>query len=217
MKNLIFTSLLSLISIFSFAQNEMYLKAMEKSVASFQKAATVADLQLTANGFERIAKAENKAWLPAYYQSLCYMMMAAKSNDGKQITTVINYLDKAQVALDQAQAIDENNSEIYTLQGYIHQGRVWEDPMNKGAEYTQKSFAAFGKAMALDPTNPRPYYLKGQHTFFMPVFFGGGADKALPLFQQAEKRFATFKKASSIHPNWGQDMNSHFLQRATAQ
>ena len=62
--------------------------------------------------------------------------------------------------------------------------------------------------------NPRPYYLKGQNTYFTPAFFGGGVENALPLFKEAQAKFDAFEKASSIHPDWGAGTNSYFLNKA---
>ena len=53
---------------------------------------------------------------------------------------------------------------------------------------------ALQKGLALDPNNPRLYYLQGMSLFNTPAQFGGGKDKAKPLF---EKSVALFKVRSA--------------------
>ncbi len=197
---------------FAFAQNEKYIAVMEKTIAQMIPQQSTEKWQACANAFERIANAESDQWLPAYYHAYCNMMMAL--NGYQQKTEFEPYLDKAQESLDKAAKLEPNNSEILSLQAYIYQGRIWPNPMVNGATYAPKSIATCDKAIELDPTNPRPYYLKGQNTYFTPEFFGGGAKNALPFLKEANEKFQTFVKASAIHPDWGMGANNYFLEKA---
>jgi hypothetical protein len=66
--------------------------------------------------------------------------------------------------------------------------------------------------MKLDPNNPRLYYLQGMTLFNTPEQFGGGKDKAKPVF---EKSVALFKTAQSkeLYPDWGKDQAEQMLAR----
>ena len=212
MKNLfIFLFALSF-SITAFGQNEKYMKAMGQQLGKLGAANSIEDYQAVANGFERIANKETTEWLPAYYQSFAYMMITTRvmNSDPSKVDA---YLDQAQAALDKAIELAPGESEVHTLQGYIYQGRVWPNPQQRGAEYTQKCYEALGKAMAINPANPRPYYLKGQHTFHMPEFWGGGAKNAMPLLSEAKEKFSTFKADSPLHPTWGEGQNDYLLKQ----
>ena len=57
--------------------------------------------------------------------------------------------------------------------------------------------------MQQDHNNPRPYFLKGQGLKYTPAQFGGGCSTAKPQLQIALDKYATFKPASEISPNWG--------------
>jgi hypothetical protein len=89
------------------------------------------------------------------------------------------------------------------LEGYMYQAMILINVMTNGAIYAPKSAATLQKAMALDPTNPRPHYLMGQNIYFTPPQWGGGAEKAKPHLEKAKALFATFTPASDRHPNWG--------------
>ena len=215
MKNLII--FLFALSIFStaFAQNEKYTKAMNSQLEKLKMAKSIEELQATANGFERIAKVETSEWLPNYYQAYSYMLMATVTmeNDPSQVDT---YLEQAQAALDATKQLAGGDSEVFALQGYIYQGRIWPNPQQRGAEYTQKCYEALGTAMAINPANPRPYFIKGQNTYFMPEFWGGGVKNAMPLLSEAKEKFAMFEPASPLHPNWGEARNAYLLEQGQA-
>ena len=56
-------------------------------------------------------------------------------------------------------------------------------------------------------------YSAGRNSFlFTPAMFGGGKDKAKPVFQKALEMYETFKPASSIAPNWGKNSCSYFIK-----
>lgn len=212
MKNLIILLFALTISFSAFAQSEKYTKAMSNQLENLKTARSIEDLQASANGFARIAKVESSEWLPNYYQAYSYMKMAtvAMEKDPSKIDAI---LDQAQASLDAAKELTGGESEVFALQGYIYQGRIWPNPQQRGAEYTQKCYEALGAAMQMNPANPRPYFIKGQNTFYMPEFWGGGVKNAMPLLSEAKEKFTTFKPESSLHPNWGAERNAYLLEQ----
>jgi len=79
------------------------------------------------------------------------------------------------------------------------------NPMQRWQEYGAESNGNMEKAMEQDPNNPRPYYLKGQGLKYTPEQFGGGCKTAKPALQTALDKYATFKPASDLDPNWGKE------------
>jgi len=59
--------------------------------------------------------------------------------------------------------------------------------------------------MEQDPSNPRPYALKGEGLKYTPEQFGGGCKMAKPVLETALDKYKTFKPESEIAPNWGKD------------
>ncbi|MCB0705014.1 MAG: hypothetical protein KDC34_06880 [Saprospiraceae bacterium] len=210
MKKLLFIAFTLIIPFFLQAQNAKYQKAMGQALTEMKSAKDAESLQKLANDFGRIAQAETTEWLPAYYQSLSYMQLSllAMSENPSKLGAL---LEEAQKALDQAMDISPNNSELLTLQGYIYIGHIWMDPMTNGAKYSPIVGSTLATAMELDPNNPRPYYLQAMNIYFTPEFYGGGANKALPIFEKAESLFESFELASPFHPQWGADGNAEML------
>lgn len=210
MKKLI--AALILVSLFSFGfANETYEKAMSLSIETLFQGKTISEYVEVANQFERISQIEKAEWLPLYYASFAYIMISFQEPDNAKKDT---YLDQAQKYLDQAKAIDPNESELYMLQGFLYPSRINVDPMNRGMLYMGDLNKSLDKALELNPDNPRVYYLRATIMHHTPEAFGGGAAKALPLYKTAVEKFGIFKPKTTISPNWGKEMNDAELKIA---
>ena len=217
MKNLLVIFITVLLSTSIFAQSEKYTKAMTSGLEQLASAKDADGFQKAANTFERIANVEKKEWLPSYYQAQCHMQLAVDLMQKKQLSDCLAHVEKAQSAIDKAKEIAPEESEVWAMQGYIYQGRIWENPMTKGAEFSPLSHQALDKAISLNPENPRAFFLKGQNVLFTPVFYGGGAETALPLLQKANEKFANFKPESPLHPTWGAEQTGWLIKTAEQQ
>ena len=203
---------LILVSLFSFGfANEAYEKAMSLSIEKLFQVKTVPEYIEVANQFERISTMEKREWLPLYYASFAYIMISFQEPDNAKKDT---YLDQAQKYLDQAKAIDPNESELYMLQGFLYPSRINVDPVNRGMLYIGDMNKSLDKAMELNPDNPRVYYLRATIVHHTPEAYGGGAAKALPLYQAAVEKFGIFKPKTAISPNWGKELNEAELKNA---
>ena len=208
MKKLIFT--LILVSLFSFGfTNENYEKTMSLSIEKLFQAKSIPEYIDVANQFERISQIEKTEWLPLYYASFAYIMISFQETENSKKDA---YLDQAQKYLDQAKTIDPNESELYMLQGFLYPSRINVDPVGRGMMYIGDLNKSLDKALELNPDNPRVYYLRATMTHHMPEAYGGGAAKALPLYQMAVEKFKIFKPKTAISPDWGKEINDTELK-----
>jgi len=179
------------------AQSDKYTAAMKKNLALMDSAKTSADFQALANTFERIGEAEKTQWLPFYYAGLALSTSGwiDPNVDKDANSTRINIL------CDNAEALD-SNSEIYVLRNMSATQQMLVDPQTRWQTYGMQASRDLQIATRLNPDNPRIYYLQGESLMNTPVAFGGGKDKAKPLF---EKAIALFKsdKPKPLWPNWG--------------
>jgi len=210
MKKLFIILVLSSLSFAGFS-NEAYLKAMTESIEKLFQATIIPEYVEIANQFERISNLEKSEWLPLYYASYAYIMISFQEPENAKKD---QYLDQAQKYLDQAKAIEPNESELYMLQGFLYPSRIAVDPMSRGMELMLEMNKSFDKALELNPDNPRVYFLRATMTFHMPEAYGGGAAKALPLFQLADEKFRIYKPKTPISPNWGKEVNEAELKKA---
>jgi hypothetical protein len=191
----------------SSAQSDRYTEAMKKNLVLFDSSKTTADYQALANTFERIGEAEKTQWLPYYYAALALATSGWNDPnlDKDANSTRINTLCDKAVALD-------NNSEIYALRNMAATQQMLVDPQTRWQTYGMQATKDLDEGLKLNPDNPRLYFLRGESIFNTPPAFGGGKEKAKPIF---EKALALFKedKPKPLHPNWGKERTEEELAK----
>ncbi|MBS1510097.1 MAG: hypothetical protein JST86_04605 [Bacteroidetes bacterium] len=209
MKKFIIASVLVTLSIAASAQSDKYVAAMQKNLAAMDTAfANPANLLVLANNFERIANAEKNQWLPYYYAAFCQVNYGFMLQDKDKVDDVA---DKATDFINKADSLMPNNSEISCIKSMIASCHMMVNPMQRWQEYGAESNGNMEKAMQQDPANPRPYFLKGQGLKYTPEQFGGGCKTAQPVLQTALEKYAAFKPASELDPNWGKKQVEQLL------
>lgn len=199
----------------SFSQNDRYMKAMQDKVAALDTTRTPENSQVLSAAFERIADAEKVKWLPYYYAALTQVNAGYFMNTdvmaGGMAATFDPIADKAESLLNKAEALSENNSEIYVVKKMIASLRMIADPMSRYMQYAPIAQEALATAKKLNPENPRVYLLEAQDKFYTPEQYGGSKSDALELFQTSLKKYDSFQPASSIDPHWGKATAAYFL------
>jgi len=197
MKKMLFVFAL-LIGLGCQAQSDKYVAAMQKNLPLFDSAKTIDQLQSLAGTFERIGDAEKTQWLPFYYAALAQTLAGwnpdLKDKDANS--------QKINAYLAKAEAI-EKNAETYAIENMSATQQMLVDPQTRWQTNGKDASEALEKGLALDPNNPRLYYLQAMSLFNTPAQFGGGKDKAKPVF---EKSVSLYKAAQPkpLYPNWGQ-------------
>jgi hypothetical protein len=201
MKKLLIASVLVSLTMLSFGQSEKYVAAMKNNIAAIDTSfRNPASLLALANNFERIANAEKNQWLAYYYAAFCQVNYGFMEQNKDKVDGIA---DKATDFINKADSLMPNNSEISCIKSMIASCHMMVNPMQRYMEYGPESNGNMEKAMQQDPANPRPYYLKGQGLKYTPEQFGGGCKTAKAELQTALDKYATFKPASELHPNWG--------------
>jgi hypothetical protein len=90
------------------------------------------------------------------------------------------------------------------LQAYLYQARLSVSPMSRSMKFSPLVGETVARAKGLNPANPRAYLVEANNVYFTPKMFGGGADVARPLYDEAKARFAAFHPAMPLAPNWGE-------------
>jgi len=204
----IFFSLILLFSItLSYTQNLE--EALSEKITELNGAYKKDDLQQLANDFERIALSDKENWLANYYTAFCLVRLADEA-EGKQIDAFCN---KAETYLKIAEKLPADKSEIYALYAYLYSAKVKANPMFRGSSMGKLSKEYSNKSIKENPDNPRPYLIRAIGIFYTPKIFGGGAEKAKPILEQALERFKTFKREKVNYPNWGEGMANHLQKQ----
>ncbi|HXL58959.1 MAG TPA: hypothetical protein VN958_22000 [Chitinophagaceae bacterium] len=193
------------------AQSDKYAEAMQKNLAMFDSVKTTLDYQTLSAGFERIGDAEKTQWLPYYYAGLALSTMGwtdpnldKDANSGK----IKSLCDKAE-ALTKDKA---DKAEIYSLRNMAATQQMMVDPQTRWQTYGAEAGNDLQKGMELNPNNPRLYYLQGMSLFNKPEQFGGGKDKAKPVFEKAVELFKA-EEPKPFYPRWGQKQAEDMLAK----
>ncbi|AHJ98552.1 hypothetical protein [Hymenobacter swuensis] len=151
---------------------------------------------------ERAATVAPQDWLPRYYQAYARLITCFQSKEDGDVKDV--YLDRAEAALAQARKLGGDEAELLVLQSYIYQARLGVSPMLRSMKYSGMVKEALAQAKKLNPANPRIYLVEANNLYYTPAMFGGGAEVAKPVYEEAKARFAAFRPASALAPNWGE-------------
>ena len=189
------------------AQSDKYVSAMQKNLSLFDSAKTVQDFRTVSNSFERIAESEKNQWLPYYYAGLALSTIGwTDPNIDKDENSM-----RINAFCDKAAAIN-NNAEIYILRNMAATQAMMVDPQTRWQTFGAEASNDLKKSEDMDPNNPRIYYLRGMSLFNTPPAYGGGKDKAKPLFEKAVALYKTYN-VKPLYPNWGEKQSVEMLAR----
>jgi tetratricopeptide (TPR) repeat protein len=106
--------------------------------------------------------------------------------------------------LKRAVALNDSSSESYALLGVL-QGMKIKMHILSALSLGPQVKANRNRALELNSENPRVHYLTGVSLWFSPEIFGGGTERALEHFIQAEALFEkeAGKAQDPFQPLWG--------------
>lgn len=206
MKNILYkTTLIAFLAlpVLSLAQGTSYKESLKKNIAAFESAKTSADFIKAANGFETLAKAEKKEWLPFYYAGLCDAL-AAFEKPALEIDPLCN---KAEALANIADSLSKNNSEILVLKSMIVAARIGVNKAQRGQKYGAMATKYAMEAVKLNDENPRAHFVKAKAILNTPPGLGGGEKKAKPVFELVLEKLSRqgVIKSEPYYPTWGKN------------
>lgn len=196
---------------FASAQSDAYVEKMKETLKWMDSAKSVQDLQEVSAQFERIGDMEKTQWLPFYYAALAQVnigWMDQKADKDKLAAKTKDIIAKAEAI--------EKNSELYVLLNMVATQQMLVDPQSRFMTYGMEAGKALETAKQLDPNNPRIYYLEGMSLFGTPAAYGGGKDKAKPVFEKSVELFKSYQPKSELHPKWGQKVAEGMLAKCSS-
>jgi tetratricopeptide (TPR) repeat protein len=185
------------------ANDAKYYEQMGKQISAVYAAKTIVAYQTAVNALDRIAAAERTKWEPFYYSAFGTIMMANEVKDGSKKD---GYLDIAMASIEKAKQIAPAESEIIALEGFVHMIRLTVDPASRGQQYSMLSMQTFGKAVGMNPKNPRALLLMAQMQFGTAKFFNQEPTEACDATRKAVELFNTDKSENPLAPVWGKEM-----------
>jgi hypothetical protein len=189
-------------------QQEKFTSAMMAALEQSKTAQTLEDLQDLANRFTRIAEAEKNEWTAWYYAAFYNLVINFQETalDRRE-----QYISLAQQHIETGLKVKPEETELLVIQVMSYYAEMAVDPM-KGMTLLGEANALLSQAKSINPENPRIYLEEAEAVYHMPVEFGGGKEKALPLLLLAREKFDKFVPADQLSPDWGKDRCETLLQ-----
>lgn len=194
----------------SFAQTMQDSLVFSKGLNLIDVANTDQEFEAAGVYFDSLMYAKQDDWLAPLYAALSYLLAAQHIDDGDRIDRLC---DKAQQYVDEAEYRKADISEEAAVQAFLYQVRISVNPIERGLDYSKKAETEIKKAEAANPNDPRPYFLYAMNVYYTPKVFGGGAEKALPLFEKAANKFDHFKPSMPFMPHWGEQQNDEMIAK----
>ena len=193
------------------AQSEQaYINAMSKGLQAMGTAQSLEDWQAVAGQFERVAAKVSDQWHPSYYAALSYINMSFRVNE---LAEKDKFTAKAQEFIDAAKKLSPNHSEIVALQGFNYMIQLSADPGSRGQSMSPMAMQMLGKALSIDPNNPRANIFLAQMEMGMAQFFGSSTDASCEKGQKALDLFNSSSNEPSFDPSWGKDQAVEFVKQ----
>jgi len=210
MKKIFFVLICLICSVYLNSQNLSDSVEYNKGLNLIATASSVQGYENAGDYFVNLFPDKQNEWLAPLYASLSYLLASFKETDRKLKDELC---DTAQVYINIAGQRHANVSELASVQAFLYQARIDVSPMERGLDYSLKADDEIKKAKAANPNNPRPYFLYAMNVYYTPKMFGGGPEKALPLFLEANKKFDSFSPALPFMPDWGSRQNQDMIEK----
>ena len=209
MKTTLFTLIFALISITGFSQSNEYYQAMGESLGGYANCKTVDDFRALGNQFNRISQAEKDQWLPLYYHAQCNIIAAFMEPDPTKKDAI---LDVAEKSMNRMIELAPNDAEVNALNSMYYIARLVVNPMERGQKYGMLSGQAVGKALAIDPANPRARLINLQNEMGTAQFYGKDTKVYCDEARKLLADWDNYKPQSPLHPNWGKDQAAEIVE-----
>ena len=200
---ILIVSVLSIYTSNALGNDNQYAEAMAKNIQTVYSSQSITELQGAVNALERIASAEKTKWEPYYYAAFGNIMIAHREQDGNKKDS---FLDQAIANIENAKKIAAKESEIIALEGFVHIIRITVNPATRGQQYSGLAMQTLGRALSLNPENPRALALIAQTQYGTAQFLGSPTTEACATNTAALEKFVTFKSENPLAPKWGKGM-----------
>jgi hypothetical protein len=182
---------------------------LKQTFNSFDAADDYTQKTALGNRLVLIAAKWDKEWTAHYYVAYSKAILSSLERDDTKRDALLDEADKEH---DKTVAIlGRDNDETLVLAALIANWRIAISPMLRSGQYAKVFRENMSKAKALNPNNPRIYYLQGMAKYSMPKFVGGGKQVALPYLAKADTLFAAENNSDISKPYWGKTKNAFYL------
>jgi hypothetical protein len=182
-------------------------EAIKSTFTVFDTAKTQNQKLPLVSQFKLIATKWPENWLTNFYSAFSLAVVSFDEQDKKKRE---NMLIEADNYFEKIKSLSATNEEVNILGALLASARIALTPSayKKYGDVRDKYLEA---AKAMNPNNPRIYFIEGNAKYYTPKMFGGGPKIALPLYEKAATLFAPENKSDISKPYWGASRNQYML------
>ena len=152
---------------------------------------------------ERLLKMDSTSFLCRYYIAYADFRLVSFYHSHSNNDKIEKAIEDAIKQLDKVIELNPDFADAYALLSNMYGEKIAVSPI-KSIYYGPKAGSARGKALDIEPDNPRAYLLDGTGKYFTPKLFGGGAENAQASLLKAVECFKSYKPKSVLYPDWGE-------------
>ena len=212
MKKLVLFLLLSL-PIFAF-QAQTLEEKLSALFLEFDTTQVFSAKMAASSKLELLANMESENYAVNYYAAYAKAMISYREKEIEKDTRDM-FLDVADSFLEKVKQLQPKNEETFILSALLANARLVVDGGSRWKKQGDIFNANMDAAIAINPTNPRIYHLKGVALYYTPKMFGGGAKNALEYLEKAKTMFVNQVNGNILLPYWGEKRNSYFISECT--
>ena len=212
MKKSMITIAVFLMSFIVVAGPSSFKKLMKENLEVLRGNDETTNFDEIGNNFVKIADANSNRFEPLYYSAYSYIIGSWSTDNPAEKTQI---LEKAINQINKGLELVPNNDELLVLKAFYYQAMIMTDPRKYGQSYSTKANELLTKAQQINSNNPRAEFLLAQNIYYRPAQYGGGKEKALPLFFKASELFKAQKTNNYLIPVWGEKTNSEMLKKCS--
>jgi len=212
MKKSLITMTLVVITLFAFAGTRSFNKAMKENLDLLRTPHEQMNYPELGDKFQSVAKQNENRYEPLYYAAYCYILGSWSIENPTEKTDLLN---KAKTEIEKALVLSPKNDELLVLEAFYYQAMIMVNPRLYGQSYSGKAASLLSEAQKINPENPRAAFLMAQNVYYTPSEYGGGKEKALPLFAKASLLFENQDSSDFLDPVWGAKTNSEMYRKCS--
>lgn len=157
---------------------------------------------------QRLDLDEDIQWYKLYYSCfVCISLSLLKISSDKQS----DYLEDAAFFLRRLLLIKPKDPEAIILQALLFQAKGSLSSNHPSSQYTSKIIQLLDIAQALDPQNPRIFYLKAKIASNKVDFLECDKRNILAFLLQAKANYATYIPKHEYAPDWGEPQTNELI------
>lgn len=172
------------------------------------------DYEKLSKSFLNIANDNPDRYEPLYYSAYIDILQSwnIQNSDSKLIV-----LKRAMESIQKAKELSSENDEILVIEAFCYQAMIMVNPREYGQSYSMKAAQLLKQAQVINSSNPRAQFLLAQNIYYTPKEYGGGKEKALPLFEKSAKLFESQETDNFLNPVWGEYTNKQMINKCSSK